>query len=144
MITAPTVETSSSTKALRSIDPVLDAPWRGPAAEVVGDWAGRQDLPQHRARAKRHQPAHYQGQREGCAGATRKSGKQSAEQRNDNQQYREDAARPRSCLAVPFEDFVLFNRAVSLVDADDQCEAECEGGHTDDDGGQDQDMRKRI
>ena len=56
-------------EAVEDVDPVLDAPGRRPAAEVVGDRAGRQHLPQHGAGDERHQPAHDQRDREGRAGA---------------------------------------------------------------------------
>ena len=52
-------------EAAEDVDPVLDAPGRRPAAEVIGDRAGRQHLPQHRAGDQRHQPAHRQRNREG-------------------------------------------------------------------------------
>ena len=57
---------------------------------------------------------------------------------------RGNSPRARSCLAVPIEDLLLLDRAVSFVDTDDECEAERQCGDANDDGGQDEHVGQGI
>ena len=144
MITAPTAETSTSTKAVQHIDAVLDAPRRRPAAEVVGDRPVVSTCHSSAPAMKGIDPAHDQRERE--RRCRRGAGTPPAARRcSGTTTCRAGRCGQTAFIARgPFENLVLLDGAVGLVDAHDEREAERERRHADDDGGQDQDVRQRI